>query len=313
MTTGAHESHDVATDGGERTHKYVRVHGGVVEWRCRTCASWQLFDANECLTCGTPRRRFRQTDRARLRSQVAVDDSPVDAAVETAYRDEPDPDQQELGEPQFDEPLAAAPGRDQPGSVELALDAARLDASELTELEARAPEADDPAAHAPTLEVPDVEVPDVEVRDIEGPDVGVRELDGSPGDEQLLPPTAEPAPLPYGRTIVVGSALLPGFGHWLVRKRASAATRLVLVVVWLVAGLSWIGSSSAVDATAGRIALVGCVLIWIATVVDTSRLARREREVLGSAGLLWVSMLITVALVAVNVLPWQWGSHTLIG
>lgn len=253
MTNDVDDAANLAAHTRADKHQYVRVVNETVEWRCRACQSWQLFEADDCSICGTPRRRFRQADRARIRSQAAAS---TEHDLASASRLAPEAEQGD--EPGSDVPVEPAPEAEQ---------------------------GDDPGS-------------DVSVEPAE--EAGLDDTDHE-GAVVQVPPT--PVLLSYGRTRILGSALLPGFGHWLVGKRASATVRLVLVVIWLVAGLSWAGSSSDVDANAGRIALIGGALVWVATVIDTSRLVHRRREMLGSHGLLWTSVVVTVALVVVNVLP----------
>jgi len=116
---------------------------------------------------------------------------------------------------------------------------------------------------------------------------------------------AEPAPDPAAavdRSVaLLTSAALPGWGHYLMGRKAQGIARGALFITWFVGGVLLLGSALRADQsiTPALPLLLGAVLLWGLTMLDVVTVhTGRGRELLQPRTLLW----LTVSVIGMTVL-----------
>jgi ribosomal protein L40E len=108
------------------------------------------------------------------------------------------------------------------------------------------------------------------------------------------PRHAEPAPRVGA---VAAAAVVPGAGHVLLHRTAAGLARMLVFGLWVTAGMRWLVGGSPAARVPGMVLVLGSLLLWMATLVDTVGLTSpQEREPLGSRGLLWLVVGVTILL-----------------
>lgn len=117
---------------------------------------------------------------------------------------------------------------------------------------------------------------------------------GEPGGRTAAPQVSGTS------TVLVASVLLPGLGHVLLGRVGTGIARMLLFLLWALGSVGLSRGASGVSTLApALVLLLGAVLVWVGTLLDTRLLlASDSREVLTSRVLLWLVVGVTMALVA---------------